>query len=105
MRTVAIAEIAGSVGRAHELADDFRPRHGARRRADDDRLERIRSRMERDRGLPPVELYKLGDVYYVLDGHHRVAAARLNGQLDVDAHVVEYVVHPAACMSRRKCAA
>jgi ParB-like chromosome segregation protein Spo0J len=47
--------------------------------------------MERGRGLPPVELYKLGATYYVLDGHHRVAAARLNGQLEIDAYVAEYV--------------
>jgi hypothetical protein len=43
------------------------------------------------RSLPPVELYRLGNIYYVLDGHHRVAAARLNGQLELDAQVVDFV--------------
>lgn len=40
--------------------------------------------------LAPVELYKLGDVYYVLDGHHRVAAAVSLGQVEIDAVVTKY---------------
>lgn len=55
------------------------------------RLETIRIKMERGDCLPPIELYKLGTGYYVLDGHHRVAAAMLIGQVEVDARVVEFV--------------
>jgi hypothetical protein len=40
--------------------------------------------------LPPIELYKLGDRYYVVDGHHRVAASLSLGQLEIDAIVTEY---------------
>lgn len=39
--------------------------------------------------LPPVELYKMGDIYFVKDGNHRVSVARENGQTIVDAYVVE----------------
>jgi len=105
LQTVAIEDITGSVGRSHELAADFRPPHGARRRVDEARLERIRWRMERGCSIPSVDLYKLGDNYYVLDGHHRVAAARLNGQVEIDAHVVEYVPGEAACCCLGACAA
>jgi hypothetical protein len=41
--------------------------------------------------LPPVELYKLGYGYYVLDGNHRVAAAKALGQPEIDAMVTEFV--------------
>jgi hypothetical protein len=39
--------------------------------------------------LPPVELYKIGSVYFVEDGNHRVSVARAQGQQFVEAHVVE----------------
>ena len=40
--------------------------------------------------MPPVELYRLGNGYYVVDGHHRIAAALAVGQLAIDAHVTLY---------------
>jgi hypothetical protein len=52
--------------------------------------------MERGQALPPVELYQLGSGYYVFDGHHRVAAARQLGQLELDANVVRFVPAVAA---------
>jgi nucleotide-binding universal stress UspA family protein len=89
LRTVEVGRIIGTVGRGRELGPDFRPIR--RRKEDEERLQRIRSAMEAGRELPPVELYKLGFGYYVLDGHHRVAAARLLGAIDVDAEVTEFV--------------
>jgi hypothetical protein len=50
----------------------------------------LRVAMTRQQHVPPVELYQLGFGYYVLDGHHRVAAARLLGQLEIDANVVRF---------------
>jgi hypothetical protein len=41
--------------------------------------------------MPPIDAYKLGFGYYVLDGHHRVAAALANGQVEIEANVVEHV--------------
>jgi nucleotide-binding universal stress UspA family protein len=90
-QTVEVSRIIGSVGRVHELAADFRPPRRARRHGDEQRLARIRTAMERGQALPPVELYQLGFGYYVLDGHHRVAAARLQGQLALDANVVRFI--------------
>ena len=88
-RTVGVGRIIGSVGRAHELGADFRPL--GERRSDDQRFQKIRKAVESGASLPPIDLYKLGYGYYVLDGHHRAAAARQTGQREVDAEVTEFV--------------
>jgi len=49
------------------------------------------SAMRDGTSLPPVELHRLGFGYYVLDGNHRIAAARELGQVEVDADVTEFV--------------
>ena len=46
----------------------------------------------RPRAPPPVELYKIGDAYFVLDGHHRVSVARYHEVPTVEAAVAEF--HP-----------
>jgi ParB-like chromosome segregation protein Spo0J len=74
-----------------ELGSDFRPLPRGRRAIDDDRLQRMRRAMARAERVPPVDLYQLGSGYYVLDGHHRVAAAKLLGQLEIDASVVRFL--------------
>jgi hypothetical protein len=89
LRTVEVGRIIGTVGRAHELGPDFRPIH--RRKNDEERLQRIKKVMESDNQIPPIELYKLGFGYYVLDGHHRVAVARLLDAVEIDAEVTEFV--------------
>jgi len=95
--TVDVDRIVGSVNRSSELGADFRPHRGARRRSDDQRLEGIRKAIERGRAVPAVDLYQIGSGFYVLDGHHRVAAARLLGQTAIDANVVEYAPRRAGC--------
>jgi len=91
LETVEVAHIVGSVGRANELAADFRPPRHARRKLDEQRLQRVRVALDRGHILPPIEVYRLGAGLYVLDGHHRVAAALLNGQPEIDAYVVDHV--------------
>jgi nucleotide-binding universal stress UspA family protein len=89
LRTVEVSRVIGSVGRADNLGADFRPlRHT---REDDQRYERVLNAMKTGAPLPPVELYKLGFGYYVLDGNHRVAAAKQLGQLEIDAEVTEFI--------------
>ena len=89
--TVELEQVVGSVGRAHELGLNFRPSTSHGRIHDSERFARVRAAMRRGKPLPPVELYKLGCAYYVLDGHHRVAAAMDLGQLAIDASVTEHV--------------
>jgi nucleotide-binding universal stress UspA family protein len=88
-RTVEVSRIIGSVGRAGTLRADFRSVQ--RSHVERQRFERILHLFEAGTMLPPVSLYKLGYGYYVLDGHHRVAAAKQLGQLDIDAEVTEFV--------------
>ena len=87
VQAIPVDRIVGSVGRAHELRPNFMPilrPHG------DYRFRAIRARMERGESLPPIIVNKLYDRYYVVDGNHRVAAARTIGQLSLDAVVTEY---------------
>ncbi|MHB1134880.1 MAG: ParB/RepB/Spo0J family partition protein [Chloroflexota bacterium] len=87
LRAVAMRQIVGSVGRANDFDRDFRPRTLRNWR----RVTRIRLLFEQEMSLPPVELNKLGDEYYIVDGHHRLAAAKQLGREFVDAEVVEFI--------------
>ena len=82
---VPLDAIRGSVDRYQEFDLAFLPKHEGLR----DRWQRVEA--ARRYGLPvrPVELYKLGDVYFVKDGHHRVSVARLHGDETIQAHVLE----------------
>ena len=91
VRSIPVSAIIGSVGRSHELASDFLPRKrvpGFLR--GDARYHSIRAAMVHDIPLPAIEVYQLGTQYYVLDGNHRVAAARSVGQLEIDAVVTAF---------------
>lgn len=52
----------------------------------------------RDVNLPPVQVYQVGEVYFVRDGHHRVSVARQMGQSYIDAEVIE--MHTRAPLTR-----
>ena len=87
-QTVPIENIIGSEGRYRDFDRAFLP-------TQDETNERwisIGSAHYADVLLPPVELYKIGDVYFVKDGNHRVSVARERGQLYIDAHVTEVKV-------------
>jgi nucleotide-binding universal stress UspA family protein len=94
LRTIETSRIVGSVGRHQELGPDFRPPDRQRRRTDEERFRKITRAIEAGAEMPAIDVYKLGFGYYVLDGHHRLAAALQNGQVEIDANVTEFV--PAA---------
>ncbi|HEY80469.1 MAG TPA: hypothetical protein G4O05_05255 [Caldilineae bacterium] len=85
VQDVPLDAIRGSVDRYREFDLAFLPKHEGLR----DRWQRVEA--ARRYGLPmrPVELYKLGDVYFVRDGHHRVSVARAHGDKTIQAHVLE----------------
>ncbi len=85
VRPVEVEKIAGSVGRTHDFDENFRPLRPEGR----ERVARIRQALRQGEMLPPVQLYQVGQVYFVLDGHHRVAVAREQGQEYIDAEVIE----------------
>ena len=97
VQIVPVNKIVGTVGRGRDFDRGFRPRRENMR----ERWMRVQTLFERQGQFPVLELYKLGDLYYVLDGHHRVSVARANDVRYLDARVVEVHTgpkHPAyAC--------
>lgn len=85
VQTVRVDQIAGSLNRYHEFDRVFLP--ASEKLAD--RWQSVNRAFYQDISLPPVVLYKVGDVYFVVDGHHRVSVARRQGQVDIDAEVRE----------------
>jgi hypothetical protein len=83
---IPVASIVGSVDGASQLFDrSFRPM-SERAHA---RLGSVLLAMRQGEPLPPIEVYAWRGEYYVLDGHHRVAAARALGSDFISAHVIE----------------
>lgn len=83
---IPIASIVGSVDGASQLFDrNFRPVSEQARV----RLGSVLVAMRQGEPLPPIEVYAWRGAYYVLDGHHRVAAARAVGRDLISAHVIE----------------
>jgi hypothetical protein len=86
LQDVPIDQIVGSVGRYGDFTRAFFPRGDHLRR----RWENIQRLVATGRSLPPVELYKVGQVYFVRDGNHRVSVARHRGFHSIEALVWEY---------------
>jgi hypothetical protein len=82
---VPLDAIVGSVGRYHDFDAAFLPRQSQTK----GRWLSIDRAHYDDVHLPPVELYKLGQTYFVKDGNHRVSVARERGQMFIDAVVVD----------------
>jgi hypothetical protein len=85
LQTVPLANIVGSMDRFEEFNREFFPRQ----RFTAGRWQNIDRAYYQDVQLPPVQLYKVGDVYFVKDGNHRVSVARDRGQEYIDAEVIE----------------
>lgn len=84
-QTIPLDKIVGSVGRYRDFNRAFLPR-GAVSQERWTRLDEVWNRLEY---IPPIEVYKVGDVYFVQDGNHRVSVARANGATDIEAYVTE----------------
>ncbi|MBM6405444.1 ParB-like nuclease domain-containing protein [Phycicoccus sp. CSK15P-2] len=78
---VPLGAVVGSVGRSDDFDRDFRP---LRRSA---RLAEVRRRFDAGEWPPPIRLLRLGELYFVVDGHHRVAVARERGWTTLPASV------------------
>ena len=87
-RVVEVDEIVGSVGRWRDFDRSFLPARASMGQ----RWKRIDRAFQRGEDLPPVELYKIGDAYFVVDGHHRVSVARYHDVPTLEAAVAEF--HP-----------
>jgi hypothetical protein len=87
MHDVPLERIVGTLGREREFNREFLPRDEALR----DRWEEVEELAEGPTGFPAVELYKVGEAYFVVDGHHRVSVAHSLGVSNIEALVKEFL--------------
>ena len=87
IRTVPLNRIVGSVGRYQDFDNQFR----FKRNRPSERLQWIKESMQLGKSLKPVELSQIKDEYYVIDGNHRIAAAKEFGHDEILAHIVEFI--------------
>src|SRR3954466_4247053 len=87
LQVIPLDSIVGTVDRATGFDREFRPTTSRVRQ----RWERIAAAMRRGEAMPPIDVYRVGEVYFVKDGHHRVSVARALGRHDIDARVTDVV--------------
>ncbi len=87
LKEIPIDSIVGSVNRYQDFNRNFLPLHDE----DMQRWARVKAAMTSpgSSGLPPIRVYKIGEVYFVLDGNHRVSIARQMGIESIEAYVTE----------------
>ncbi len=85
VKTVPVKQIVGSLNRYHDFDRAFLPMQDELA----PRWQSVNRAFYTDVNLPPVVLYKVGEVYFVVDGHHRVSVAREQGQEFIEAEVRE----------------
>jgi uncharacterized ParB-like nuclease family protein len=85
IQEIPVESIVGSVGRCSDYTREFMPLKDSDRLRWTRVMEAATSALE----LPPISAYRVGEIYYVADGHHRVSVARERGQDFIAAMVVE----------------
>ncbi len=91
LHSIAVDAVIGSVDRYREFSRHFLPKEDHL----DERWMGIRAAQLGGRELPPIQVYKVGELYFVKDGNHRVSVARKSGQKYIDAHIIELDVRVA----------
>jgi len=82
---IPVQQVRGSVGRFDDFSSAFLPRKNHMRK----RWEGVDVAMAQGK-TPPIDAYKVGDAYFVVDGNHRVSVARQRGQETIGAYVTEF---------------
>lgn len=85
LQTIRLDRIVGSVDSMRDFDRRFRPTSNRVR----ERWERLALAQRRGEPIPPIDVYQVGDLYFVEDGHHRVSIALAMGQKVIDAYVTE----------------
>jgi hypothetical protein len=85
LQTIRLNTIAGTTGPRRDFDRCFLPTSSRVR----SRWERLALAQRRGEALPPIEVYRLGGLHYVDDGHHRVSIAAATGQQHIDAYVTQ----------------
>ncbi len=85
VQVIPLDQIVGSVDKVKDFDRRFRPTSDRSRQ----RWQRLAEKSRMGEYLPPIDVYKLGNLYFVIDGHHRVSVARAQGSAQIEAHVTE----------------
>ena len=85
VQTIHIEQIVGSLNRYHQFDRAFLPIQDET----SSRWQNVDRAFYEDIYLPPIVLYKVGQVFFVVDGHHRVSVARGQGQEFIEAEIRE----------------
>jgi hypothetical protein len=85
LQTIELDKIVGSTGRYRDFTRKFLPKTNQT----EERWRRVDA-IAHNEGFPPIEVYKVGDVYFVRDGNHRVSVARIHKAQTIEAYIIEY---------------
>jgi hypothetical protein len=85
LQTLALDSIVGTVDSRRDFDRRFRPTSSRVR----ERWERLALAQRRGESVPPIDVYRIGDLHFVRDGHHRVSIAIATGQSTIEAYVTE----------------
>ena len=102
LQTIRLGTVVGTVDSRRDFDRKFRPTSNRVRQ----RWERLDLAQRRGVFLPPIDVYRVGDLHFVMDGHHRVSVAVATGQKTIEAHVTEVLTRmPAAgtCAVAARC--
>lgn len=89
LHEISLDAIVGSAGRYEDFTKSFFPK----RPSDESRWAGVKVAVESMTGVPPIEVYKVDQVYFVIDGNHRVSIARQMGVPSIQAYVKEIYVN------------
>jgi hypothetical protein len=92
LELITLDSIIGTVDRSREFDRDFRPTSPRVR----ERWQRINLAQRRGEAMPPIDVYRIGELHFVKDGHHRVSVARALGHRDINAYVTEVLTQVGA---------
>jgi hypothetical protein len=92
LQTIPLDSIVGTVDRSREFDRAFRPTSGRVR----PRWERIAEATRKGKAMPPIDVYRIGELHFVKDGHHRVSVASELGHDVIDAYVTEVITELGA---------
>ena len=85
LQEIELDRIVGSTGRYRDFTRTFLPKSNQT----EQRWRRIKD-VSDEQGYPPIEVFKVGEIYFVRDGNHRVSVARMNNAKTIEAYVIEY---------------
>ncbi len=97
LQTIPLESIVGTAGQRHDFDRHFRPTTNRVR----ERWAQLALAQRRGAAIPPIEVYRVGGLHFVSDGHHRVSIAAATGQQTIDAYVTEILTTNPPNRTRR----